>query len=147
MKISPAGLSLIKNFESCVLKPYKDQGGKWTIGIGHLINEQLAEKYKAGITQAQADLWFNEDVRQVVDFLNIVLDKAPLKQNQFDSLCSFVFNIGQNAFRNSTMLKLLLNKDYTGAADQFGKWIYVNRKISTGLINRREKEKALFLKD
>jgi len=43
-------------------------------------------------------------------------------QNQYDALCSFIFNIGGTAFKGSTMLKLLNQANYQGAADDFPKW-------------------------
>ena len=72
--------------------------------------------------------------------------KAPLTQNQYDALVSLSYNIGSNAFKNSTLLKKLNSGDYKGAAEQFLVWNKVNSKRVQGLVNRREAERNLFLK-
>ncbi len=45
------------------------------------------------------------------------------------------------------MLKLLNAGDYSGAANEFPKWDHINGVISQGLLNRRLRERALFLKE
>ncbi|RPI74763.1 MAG: lysozyme, partial [Desulfobacteraceae bacterium] len=70
-----------------------------------------------------------------------------LSQNQFDSLVSLVYNIGAGAFERSTLLRLLNQGDYTGAANQFCLWNKAGGKILPGLIKRRCEETLLFLKE
>jgi lysozyme len=43
------------------------------------------------------------------------------------------------------MLRELNTGNYASAANQFDRWVYDNGNAITGLINRRKKEKALFL--
>lgn len=66
----------------------------------------------------------------------------PLIQYQFDALVSLAFNIGEGAFRRSTLLKLLNRGDYKGASEQFLVW--KNAGGRPILLNRRKREKALF---
>ena len=66
--------------------------------------------------------------------------KVPLSQNQFDALVSFVFNIGQSAFIESTLLRVLNEGDYKAVPQQLRRWIYDNGSVVQGLINRRQKE-------
>ena len=68
-----------------------------------------------------------------------------LTQNQFDALVSLTYNIGSGAFKNSTLLKKLNAGDYKGAANQFDVWVNAGGKRLQGLVNRRAKEKELFL--
>ena len=70
----------------------------------------------------------------------------PLTQNQFDALVSLTYNIGANAFTNSTLLKKLNTGDYKAAAHQFEVWINAGGQRMQGLVNRRAIEKLLFLK-
>ena len=71
--------------------------------------------------------------------------KAPLNQNQFDALVSLAYNIGSSAFKSSTLVKKLNASDYQGAADQFNVWVNAGGKRMQGLVNRRDREKLLFL--
>lgn len=59
---------------------------------------------------------------------------------------SLVYNIGETAFVKSTLLNLLNQSAYQKAANQFDRWVYDNGKRIQGLVNRRKKEKGLFLK-
>jgi lysozyme len=70
----------------------------------------------------------------------------PLNQNQFDALVSLAYNIGTGAFSKSTLVKKLNTGDIRGAADQFDVWVNAGGKRMQGLVNRRTKEKTLFLK-
>lgn len=148
MKLSERGISLIREFEGCELRPYKDQAGLWTIGIGHLIREGEPRRE---ITESEAIELFKSDVeifeKGVTDAL--VKSGMPLTQNQFDACTSLAFNIGLHAFRNSTLLKKIRAGDYRGASDEFLKWNKITlrgRKVaSKGLTRRREAERTLFL--
>jgi len=71
---------------------------------------------------------------------------VPLNQNQFDALVSLTYNIGSGAFEKSTLVKKLNTGDYTGAANQYDVWVNAGGKRLQGLVNRRAKEKELFLK-
>jgi lysozyme len=76
--------------------------------------------------------------------------KVKLTQNQFDALVSLVYNIGPPNFNGSTLLRKLNAGDYAGAADQFLVWNKgrVGRKlvVISGLVNRRNAERQLFLR-
>jgi lysozyme len=144
MIISDKGLSLISGFESFSARPYHGDADKptiLTIGYGHVIKTgEIFTKF----TQEQAFELLRKDCKIAEKCINEYLG-IPLNQNQFDALVSFVFNVGCNAFKYSTMLFLLNNKHLDDAADEFGKWIYANGVKVNGLVNRREKERELFL--
>jgi lysozyme len=71
--------------------------------------------------------------------------KAPINQNQFDALVSFVYNVGAGNFAKSTLLKKLNKADYQGAGDEFLRWNRGGGKVLNGLIRRRDAERSLFL--
>ena len=73
------------------------------------------------------------------------LVKVPLTQTYFDALASLIFNIGVNAFKRSTLLKLLNVGKYIQAADEFLKWRKAGGKVVKGLEKRREAERRLFV--
>jgi len=140
MDISLAGLNFIKAVEGMKLTRYKDSAGLWTIGVGHLIKP--FENYTT-ITEAEAMRLLAEDVAEAEIAVNRYV-KVPLTQNQFDALVSFVFNVGSGAFRRSTLLTKLNAGDYAGAAAQFPAWRKAGGVVVSGLVNRRNKEVALF---
>ena len=75
--------------------------------------------------------------------------KVDLTQHQFDALVSFAFNVGNNAFRSSTLLQLLNNGDYSGASDELMSWDKITvsgvKKPDKGLRKRRSEERNLFI--
>jgi GH24 family phage-related lysozyme (muramidase) len=142
VKISEAGLSLIKSFEGCVLTAYLDAVGIWTVGYGHTgpsVHRGLT------ITQKLAEDILAQDVRRFeLGVLNNV--KVNLNQNEFDALVSFSFNVGVNALKNSTLLRLLnYGADRSIVAAEFLRWNKGGDKVLEGLTRRRQAEKALFL--
>ena len=69
---------------------------------------------------------------------------VPLTQNQFDALCSFIYNVGCKAFCGSTLLRLLNEEHYDAAMQQFKRWDKAAGKVMAGLANRRKHEAELF---
>ena len=146
MRISPRGLSLLKQFEGCILVPYKDSAGLWTIGYGHLIADgrTLPDSAKYKISQKQADLLLKYDV--------IPREKAverrctvPLHQTEFDARVSFVFNLGAGCFQRSTIRQKLNRGDRAGAAKVLLRYNRAGGKVIKGLVNRRMAEFKLFM--
>jgi lysozyme len=70
------------------------------------------------ITVEQADQYLEMDVARFEPELARLV-KVPLTQNQWDTLMSFVYNLGSANLASSTLLKLLNAGDYARAADQF----------------------------
>jgi lysozyme len=142
MKLSQAGLDLIKRFEGCKLKAYQDAVGIWTIGYGHTgpnVHDGLT------ITQKQADDILAQDVGRFASGVAANV-RVSLTQSEFDALVSFAFNVGLGAFKTSTLLRLLNdNADRNVVASQFLRWNKAGDKVLEGLTKRRNAEKALFL--
>lgn len=146
MHVSPSGIDLICNFEGKRLMAYDDGVGVWTIGFGTTIYPNGIKVKKGDVcTEAQAKAYMAYDLKKFELAVNNAVT-VPLNQNQFDALVSLAYNIGTNAFKNSTLVKMLNAGDIRGAANQFDVWIKAGSKRMQGLVNRRAKEKALFLK-
>ena len=141
MKLGSAGLSLIKSFEQCRLAAYLDSGLVWTIGWGHTGKEVVAG---LTCTQQQADAWLEGDTQSAVAAVNHSLDIA-IAQDQFDALVAFTFNVGITAEAHSTLLRLVNQRRFAEAADEFPKWCHDAGRVVDGLVNRRAAERALFM--
>jgi lysozyme len=147
MILSKDGIRFIKQgFEKFSPVPYDDNGdnpgGYPTIGWGHRILNR--ESFPKPLTEAQGDAIFLNDVANAVRTVNRAVHVS-LSQAQFDALVSLCYNIGAAAFWDSTLLKLLNAKDYTGAANQFPLWRKSSGRVMNGLVRRREEERELFL--
>lgn len=139
VKTSSKGLDLIKEHEGKRLSAYDDGAGIQTIGYGH-----TGSGVKKGrITEKEADALLREDVKTAEDAVNRLVD-IDLNQNQYDALVSLVFNIGQGAFADSTLLRKLNEGDFEGAAGEFSKWRRAGGRVMKGLVKRREREAELF---
>lgn len=139
MKATPYAYLLIRQFEGLRLAAYRCPSGIWTIGYGHTIGVHQGDT----ITQSQADIYLEQDVKSVETYLNRL--QLNISQNQFDALTSFIFNIGPSAFTSSTMLRLIKsNPDNPEIAKQFSRWVHSNGHALPGLQRRREEESKLY---
>jgi lysozyme len=98
------------------------------------------------ITEATALRWLKTITANLqADIKKMVT--VPVTQNQLDSLTSLAYNIGKTAFAESTLLEMLnAGKPKIQVADQFLRWNKVKKVVNQGLVNRRSKERELFLK-
>lgn len=159
MKISKAGLDLIKEFEGFVPYVYDDLrapvNGKYrewkgeavkgtlTIGIGHTAAARHPMKPTLGlrVTEDQALEVLDVDLDECEDDVNRLV-KAPLTQGQFDALVSFTFNCGAG---NLKKLIVPLNKgDYLGTRAKFDLYVKSKGKTLRGLQRRRDAEQVLW---
>lgn len=140
MNTSERGIELIKQHEGVRYEAYDDGVGVWTIGVGHTKGVMKGDK----IDDAKVDQYLREDLESAEYAVNRLV-KVDLTQNQYDSLVSFVFNVGSGNFASSTLLKMLNKGNYEAAADQFLKWTLAKGKVLRGLVTRRAAERLLFL--
>ncbi|QHH95401.1 lysozyme [Acinetobacter gyllenbergii] len=146
MKTSQVGINLITSFEDLRLAAYDDSVGVWTIGYGTTVYPNgIRVKRGDSCTKVQAMSFFQHDLRRFEAAVNQAV-KVVVNQNQFDALVSLTYNIGEQAFKDSTLLKKLNASDFMSAADQFPKWNRGGGKVLRGLVRRRAAERALFLK-
>lgn len=139
LRMNDAGLTIIEESEGLRLEAY-NAGGQWLIGYGH---SRTAEAGMV-ITESQAEQLLREDVRASEDAVKKMV-LVPLNENQFSALVSFAYNLGSGAFSRSTVLDALNRGDYTQAADNFRNHNTGGGEVIAHLVERREKERALFL--
>lgn len=157
MKTSLPGLQRIEEREGERLVEYVDDAGLPTIGVGHCLTKDewrsgaihigpASVVWSLGLTQEQVDDLLAQDVVQAERAVSQV--RVTLTQNQFDSLVSFVFNIGNGNFLASTLLRQLNAGNYDAVPAQLRLW-NKSREPGTGklvvnakLVKRREDEAA-----
>ena len=146
MHVSQQGKSFIASFEKFRAFPYQDQGGKMTVGFGHLITADDPD-YSAGLTPAQAaELFANDLAQQAEKPVQQAVD-VDVSQQEFDAMCSLCYNIGAGNFSHSTLVRMLNGGAAVQAiGDQFLRWDMVDGKPSNGLYARRIAERDIFLK-
>lgn len=140
MTTSVLGLRLIKDFEGLRYDAYLCPAGVWTIGWGHTKGVKKGQR----ISELQANDYLVEDIAPIEKLLNKL--GINFRQEQFDALVSWIFNLGEGRFKSSTLLK----KIQANAADQdiaaeFIKWIYSGGKALLGLKKRRIAEANMFV--
>jgi len=147
--LSKEGAAFIARFEGFRGQLYNDAAGHATIGYGHLVHHGPIDgsepaEFRKGISQDRAlELLQADAAKAAAEIARSV--KVPLDQHQFDALVSFAFNVGNGAFRESTLLRLLNEGRYDAVEAQLARWNKAGGKTLQGLVNRRAAEAKLFL--
>jgi lysozyme len=165
-KLSAAGKAEMEQFEGRRNKLYDDATGKTiahaadakgfpTIGVGHLVSKTDKTYDGKTLSDAEIDALFAADVKWAEDIINGL--GLPLKQNQFDALVSFVYNVGPGkkgvkdgliTLRNgdpSSVLRNMRAGNIQAAGDSMLSWTRSAGKVMSGLVKRRQAERALLL--
>ena len=139
MNPSQACVDLVKSFEGFSATAYTCAGGKVTIGYGSTDGGLLT----GTVTEEEAEDMLLRDLEKAADAIDDYVD-VPLTQGQFDALCSFIYNVGRQAFRGSTLRRLLNDGQHTAAGNQLPRWNKAAGKVLPGLVRRREAERRMF---
>jgi len=141
MKLSTAGMELLKQSEGFRNRVYKDVAGLPTIGYGHRLLHP--ESFPDGIDEPQAAQLLASDVRDAEQAVERLV-KLPLAQGQFDALVDFCFNLGAGRFATSTLLKCLNTGRYDEAVKELLRWNRAGGQEIPALRLRREAEARLW---
>lgn len=141
MEATAAMRSMIERWEGLRLAAYQDSVGVWTIGYGH-----TGPDVHPGMTisTADADNLLVADLRKFEFAVSGMVSNHPTSQNQNDALVSFAFNLGSGALSDSHLLRYHNAGDFQAAADEFPKWDHAGGKVLTGLLRRRQGERAVY---
>ena len=144
MRMSAAGLAVVKEFEGLRLKAYKCPAAVWTIGYGHtsaagnpIVTPDLV------ISNDEAEQILERDMVQYEDGVRKFV-KVELTQNQFDALVDFAYNAGVGALQKSTLLKKVNAGKFDEVPAEFMKWTKGGGKELPGLVRRRRAEVKLW---
>jgi len=135
MNVSDKGLKALELREGKRNAAYYDTKGIVTIGVGHVGGYEMG------------DVISDEEVRYLLKKDLAIVEKCldqnvlvPLTQYQYDALVSFIFNVGTNAFKRSTMLKYINLRNFAKAAKEFDRW-----HIPPEITSRRNGERDQFM--
>lgn len=133
---------ILKCFEGCSLKAYKDIVGVWTIGYGETLGVHEGMVW----TQEQAD---NQLRQRAGHFLLKTLKACPqlhLESDQRVIACaSLAYNIGTGAFSVSSVCRNTKRRQYQSAANSFWLWNKAGGRVVRGLTIRRDAERRKYL--
>ena len=148
MKVSKECLKMLAHHEGVRQKPYKCPAGLWTVGVGHLIGDgkTLPDSWNKTFTLDEVYDILAKDVVRFERGVNKYIT-VPLRQNEFDALVSFSFNLGLGVLQRSTLRQALNRGDKEGAITSLLKYNKAGGKVLKGLDNRRKDEAALFRKE
>lgn len=156
MSLSGKGNEALKEYEKFVGTPYLDQAKVWTIGYGctYYENRQPVRSTDKPITEARAaelkNNLINMDFAPAVNLMFAEqIAAGKVTQNMFDALILLSYNIGVLGLAGSNVAKQLKAGNKLAAANAFRPWNKVKKNgrlvVSNGLVNRREKERTMFL--
>lgn len=144
MRTGDTGLNLIKGYEGLRMSAHYAPTEQWTVGYGHV----GTARHGMSVTEGDAERLLRDDVKPIEQLISDTV-RAPLNQNEHDALVSLIFNIGEDNWKRSTVLRKLNAGDKLGAANAFEMWskAFVSNELVTldGLVRRRAAEKSLFL--
>lgn len=147
--LNAEALAHVKRWEGFREKAYPDPGSAnglpVTIGYGQTRRNGKPIKLGETITEAEASKWLVNELARVTGVVHRLV-KVPLTDNQLGALVSFTYNVGDNAFASSTLLKKLNAGEYAAVPAQLARWNKNDGKVMEGLTNRRAAEAGLWAK-
>jgi lysozyme len=169
--ITQRTINLIKHFESLHdgdlvkigLQPKLCPAGYWTVGFGHALTlpngnplhdgfskayaEKLSFDKYGELNEAGAENLLHADLIIRGNILSTYLIKDA-NDNEFGAMLSLIYNIGNGAFKSSSVLRFFNQGDKQAAACSFLMWDKATvkgvKKTLRGLTIRRQAEKRLF---
>ena len=158
MRVSAAAIEMIKHHEGVRTRPYRCPALLWTVGVGHVIDPAHAkvpmdERRKLPIPDGwnrlvsmdEVDALLAQDLRRFERGVARYCPAALAHQGIFDALVSFSFNVGLGNLQRSSIRMKTNRGDFIEAADDFLKWTKAGGRVLTGLVKRRNDERALYL--
>ena len=136
MKITKNGIKQIETYEGFRVKAYKCAAGVWTIGFGTTRWSNGNDvKQNETITREKAE-------KELLTYLerNVypkLKEYTWLNSAQFDSMCSFVYNIGSIS---KNLHNALLSMNIAKVSKKMLEFTHVGGAVSRGLLNRRSEE-------
>lgn len=129
---------LVQKYEGTVLRSYRDPVNVLTSCTGHT-GPELRDGQT--FTREQCEEMLYKDLAKHADALSCV--RAPLTDGQRAAFLSFAFNVGDDAFCRSTLVRKANAGDIDGACAELSRWTFAGGKQLPGLVKRRAAERQL----
>ncbi|MBQ2674837.1 MAG: lysozyme [Prevotella sp.] len=139
MRTTDRLLTQLKMMEGLRLTAYRDAGGVLTIGYGHTKGVREGDRI--------SEYWANELLAEDVAHTAVAVKelKVARTEGQLDALTSLAFNIGIDALKQSTLLRVIrAGGSKADIKREFKRWVYAGGKRLKGLELRREWEAKRF---
>ena len=140
---SDYAVEMIKKWEKFSNKNYLCPSKRNTIGYGTRLDFHPELKNRC-ITEAKAVEVLKQDLNKYAVGAIKKFIQVPLSQNQFDALCSLIYNIGRPKFAESNLLNDLNAKDWESLKQNWSEFRIGDGQVLPGLIKRRSEELKLF---
>lgn len=152
MPLAPSGLAFLEHEEGMKTVPYKDRGGRWTVGCGHLVTPaELASgnltingtsvPWNSTLTMQQVqDLLAQDIAPREADLARIVV--CPLNDNEAAALFSLYFNAQPKP--DSGLFQTINGGDWTDLETHWKAYNHVNGVVDQELVGRRAREWTLW---
>ena len=150
--VPQAAVELAKRFEGFHRVPKNDPGraypyvcpaGYWTIGWGHLCDQNHPP-----VTEAEADAYLAADLMTA---LAATLRYCPVlatePEGRLAAIVDFTFNLGAGRLQTSTLRRCINQMDWPSAAVELRKWVHGGGRVLPGLVTRRGTEVAVLLRN
>ena len=146
--------ALVGPLEGRTLKAYLDIGGVPTIcdGITGTINGQPIRLGQTA-TNAQCDGLLGERLGKALQVVDTTV-RLPLSPHQRAGLASFVYNVGETAFRKSSLVKDINRGNLLAGCNRLRAWVFIKNKDCriaankcSGIVRRREIERQYCLNE
>lgn len=143
LAISAAGLTGIQEHEGTIHRVYLDPVKIPTVCTGHTGTVSIADLGKTYSADQCREL-LRSDTRAAEAAVKRYVT-VPVTQAQYDSLVSFVFNVGTGNFASSTLLRKANAQDCYAAGREFLRWNRAKGVVLPGLTVRRKWESEQWL--
>lgn len=141
MTISDRGLRFIAQKTGFSNKIYSFNG-EYFIGFATKLSEVDLPHYKNKIiTETEAIELLKKELEPICDIISMC--PTQLSQNQFDALCSFICDVGCDAYLKSPILRYLHQSDFKNVIQCIQNW--KNKTKHRPSQNRRIDEVSLFV--
>lgn len=140
LQLTAVGLIALAGYEGYRAIPYQDQAGVWTDGFGN--THGVVPGKSVDVPQALNQL--NKNTVSAQNAVNRCITSY-MSDQTFSAFVSFTYNVGNDAFCKSTLVRKFNAGEKHKACEELLRWTRAGGQIRKGLMIRRDKERAMCL--